>query len=291
MPFVSMMDAGARRPMRAGGKRYANSATVQHGEVVHPVTGREAIPPDQVRDKPRISVQAPGRHPGSVPMKNTAQAAAARPAADPVQRGADRHGMPVHRTEPHHKPAETEDAVTFHKGIPLNRKALARFSELLEAVGHRIADNPREVGPEIQKLKDDLVSMHLDHVEMANKQAMADRDRWAMAEASRHRQMLEEHTRSQPDGHALIAGAKATMAEYAKAHPDRAKSVQDVMAQSGVGNHRDVLHMVKWAGEKRQLPAGATHWQPNAAKTGAAGRAYGPPSSMSKASKLYPSAR
>ena len=120
--------------MVAGANRYGKGLTVKHGEVQdrRPVTGTETIPADQVRTAPRVTVQAPNRHPGSVPAKNMAATAAARPAADPVQRHVQQSGIPHHRTEPTHRPAESEEQTLVH-GYPVNKRKLQAFSELLKA--------------------------------------------------------------------------------------------------------------------------------------------------------------
>ena len=278
--------------MVAGAKnRYGKGLTVKHGEVQdrRPVTGTKTIPADQVRTAPRVTVQAPNRHPGSVPAKNMAATAAARPAADPVQRHVQQSGIPHHRTEPTHRPAESEEQTLVH-GYPVNKRKLQAFSELLKATETRISDDPRAVGPAVRELGDQMLKMHLAHVDEMNKGVLAEHEKYIQQAATHARAQWADETLARPDGHALMSGAKATMARYAAEHPQHAAELTAVAGHSGLGNHHAMLHFAAWAG-KKQLPASSGHWSPNAAKTAAAGRQYGPPSSMSKASKLYPSAR
>ena len=166
------------KPMVAGAKnRYGKGLTVKHGEVQdrRPVTGTETIPADQVRTAPRVTVQAPNRHPGSVPAKNMAATAAARPAADPVQRHVQQSGIPHHRTEPTHRPAESEEQTLVH-GYPVNKRKLQAFSELLKATETRISDDPRAVGPAVRELGDQMLKMHLAHVDEMNKGVLAEHE-------------------------------------------------------------------------------------------------------------------
>ena len=272
-----------KETMRPGSRRYGGPSMAADSR---PVTGREIIPPDQVRTAPRVTVQAPGRHPGSVPAKNMAATSAARPAADPVVRHVQQSGIPHHRTEPTHRPPEAEE-MSIVKGVPLNKKKLAHFSETLDSAAQRIANDPRSVGPEVQKLKDELVNLHLDHVADENKKAMAARECWLQEEATRARAAWEKETLGRPDGARLMTRAGAAMDQYKREHPSQAAELLSLMGHSGLGNHSSMLHFASWAGERRQLPAAPTHYAPNAPKTGAQGRQYGPPSSMSKAARLY----
>jgi hypothetical protein len=291
MPFVSMMDAGARRPMRAGGKRYANPLTVKHGEVVdnRPVTGAETIPADQVRTAPRVVRQPDPKHPGGVPQKSVVAASQARPAADPVVRHVQHSGIPHHRTEPTHRPAESEEQ-TIINGHPVSKRKLEAFSELLKVTETKIASDPRAVGPAVRELGDQMMKMHLAHVKELNDQALADHEKYIQQAATHARAQWNDETLARPDGHQLISGAKATMAQYAREHPSHAAELTAVAGHSGLGNHHAMLHFASWAG-KKQLPTGGTHYAPQGAPAGSQGRAYkapaGAPSAMSRASRMY----
>jgi hypothetical protein len=142
-----------------------------------PITGHETIPEDQVRTEPRITRQHDPRHPGGAPRRNLAAASQDRPRADPMLHRAAVHSIPVHRAEPTHRSPEAEDVVMVH-GVPVNRKKLAVFSETLRDAEHRIAADPRSVGPELRRLSEQLLAMHLDHIRELNDASQVQRESW-----------------------------------------------------------------------------------------------------------------